>query len=345
MNGITRNLLVILSTALLSIGTVSVLLFFEARAGHPLFSYMLANYVPAGALAAGLVAAAGLLSCSLLLRARPAPIVVIALVAISAGIVFLAQSTELMLASAGRAPASDPATFAQFLANSVLHSPVEFQGAGAGGSSSPSSPSTMGVARAIPQSGPDNNAQVDSISSGVQGVVASQDVGANVSAGGVQRISQIGDGIQSINSAVQNHGSQWLLMALQFVGFSLGSVVVFSFLRSRPHCDDCSVLLSGKGTQKRYFDRQEEINGSVEDVLAKAKNRRLQLSIQAHGSRGSVRKGKLSEFASIVNVSLCKRCQTHRVDFRALRKSGLTWKEIAVLAYSASSFDPIEIGG
>jgi hypothetical protein len=343
MNGITRNLLVILSTALLSIGTVSVLLFFEVRAGHPLFSYMAANYIPAGALAAGLIAAVGLLSCSLLLRSRPAPVVLIALVAISAGIVFLACSAELMLASAGPAPASDPATFAQFLTNAVLHTPIQFQGSESASSSS--SPSTMGVARAIPQSGPDNNAQVDSISSGVQGVVASQDVGANVSAGGVQRISQIGDGIQSINPIVQNHGSQWLLMTLQFVGFSLGSVLVFSFLRSRPHCDDCSVLLSGKGSQKRYFDRQEEVNGSVEDVLAKAKSRRLQLSIQAHGSRGAVRKGKLSEFASIVDVSLCKRCQTHRVDFRALRKSGLTWKEIAVLAYSASSFDPIEIGG
>jgi hypothetical protein len=343
MNGITRNLLFALSAALLSIGTVSVLLFFEARAGHPLFSYMLANYVPAGAIAAGLIAAAGLLFSALLLRARPAPILLIALLAVSAGTVFLAQSAELMLASAGRAPASDPATFAQFLTNAVLHSPVQFQGSES--SSSSSSPSAMGLARAIPQSGPDNNAQVDSISSGVQGVVASQDVGANVSAGGVQRISQIGDGIQSINSAVQNHGSQWLLMAIQFVGLSFGSVLVFSFLRSRPHCDDCSVLLSGKGSQKRYFDRQEEINGSVEDVLSKAKNRRLQLSIQAHGSRGSVRKGKLSEFASIVNVSLCKRCHTHRVDFRALRKSGLTWKEIAVLAYSASSFDPLEIGG
>jgi len=343
MNGITRNLIAILSSAFLSFGAVTLLLFLEARGGQPLFSYTVLNYVPAGAIGAGLLVAAGLFASALLLRARPAPFLLIALIAISAGTIFVAQSAEMMLPFGGRSATSDPATFAQFLANAVVHTPLHSQDSQSTNSSSESTPSTMGLARAVPQSGPENNAAADSIASGVQGVVASQDMAANVSSGGVQRIAQINDGIHSINAAVQSHGTLWLQMVLQFVGFSAGSVLVFLFLRSRPHCDDCSVLLSDKGSQKRYFDRIEEINGSVEDVLAKAKNRRLQLSIQAHGSRGSVQKGKLSEFASIVDVSLCGRCQTHRVDYRALRKSGASWKEIAVLRYSASSYEPVEI--
>lgn len=347
MNRITRNLVVTLSAALLGIAAVLILLFFEARTGRPLFAWSVAGFVPAGAIAAGLVAALGLLACSLVMRSRPAPIVLIGIVVLSAGVVFLVQSAEVALASSGRGAAADPATFAQFLTNALRTSPLLPQPSHSSDSSgsSSSSSSAMGVASAIPQGGPDNNAQVDSIGGSVQGMVASQDVAMNVSAGGAQRVQQIGNGIQTIHSAFENHGTQWLVIALQFVGFSLGSLLIFYVLRTRPHCDDCSVLLSGKGSQKRYFDRIEEINGSVEDVLAKAKSRRLQLSVQAHSSRGAARKGKLSEFASIVEVSQCKRCQTHHVDFRALRKSGASWKEIAVMGYSASSFEPVEIAG
>ena len=345
MNRITRNLAVLLCAAVASLATIAALLFFQTRSGRPLYDFAVLNYIPAGAIGAGLIAAVVMLGCALLLRARPAPIVLIGLVVVSAGSVFLAQSAEVTLAPVGRAAAADPATFGQLLLTSVLHSQLQFTDPSHESSSSSSSPLNPGVAHALPQTAGDSDAQVQGISSGVQGVVASQDVGANVSAGGVQRIGEIGDDLHSIGSTVQNHGAQWLTMALQAVGFLLGGLLVYSFLRSRPYCDECSVLLSGKGTQKRYFDRLEEINGSVEDVLAKAKDRRLQLSINAHSTRGAAQKGKLTEFASILSVSRCALCHTHRMDFRAMRKSGASWKEIDVLAYSASSFDPIEIAG
>src|SRR5579871_1845639 len=97
MNGITRNLIAILSSAFLSFGAVTLLLFLEARGGQPLFSYTVLNYVPAGAIGAGLLVAAGLFASALLLRARPAPFLLIALIAISAGTIFVAQSAEMML--------------------------------------------------------------------------------------------------------------------------------------------------------------------------------------------------------------------------------------------------------
>jgi hypothetical protein len=344
MNRITRNLALVLGAALASTFTASVLLYLEARSGHPLFGFMQWGFVPAGAIGAGLVAAVGLLGCAMLLRARPAPVVVIGLMAVSAGTVFVVQSADATISSAGRVAASDPALFGQFLENAAVHSPIQFSDAGS--SSSPATTSlNPGLGPAIPQTGADNDAQVQSLSTGVQGVVASRDVGTNVAAGGAQRISEIGDNIHSIGSNVQNHGAQWLLMALQFAGFSIGSLLVYSLLRSRPYCEDCHLLLSKKGAQTRYFDRVEDINGSVEDVLAKAKNRRLQLSIQTHGSRGAAQKSKSAEFASTIRVSLCMRCQTHRMDFRAMRKSGASWKEIAVLGYSASSFESLEVTG
>jgi hypothetical protein len=344
MNRITRNLAVVLGAALASTFTASVLLYLEARSGHSLFGYVQWGFVPAGAIGAGLLAAVGLLGCAILLRARPAPVVLIGLIAVSAATVFVVQSAEVTISSAGRVAASDPASFGQFLVNATVHSPIQFSDAGSSSSSATTS-LNPGLGRAVPQTGADNDAQVQSLSTGVQGVVAAQDVGTNVAAGGAQRMSQIGDNIHSIGFNVQNHGGQWLLMGLQFGGFSIGSLLVYSVLRSRPYCAECHLLLNKKGAQTRYFDRVEDINGSVEDVLAKAKARRLQLSIQTHGSRGAARKSKSAEFASTIRVSLCMRCQAHRMDFRAMRKSGASWKEIAVLGYSASSFEPLEVTG
>lgn len=345
MNRVTRTLAILLSATFASVITASLLLFFGARSGHTLFGFTLANYIPVGAIGAGLVAAAGLLVGALMLHVRPAPVVAIGLLFVSAATVYVIQSADATLSTAGRIAAQEPVSFLQFLVNATINSPLEFRDPHGPASSSASAPLNPAAAQAIPQTGAENDAQVQSISSGVQGVVSSQDMGSNVAAGGAQRLSQLGGNIQSLSSNVQNHGTQWVVMALQVFGFSIGSLLVYSFLRSRPHCEDCHLLLSRKGAQTRYFERLDEINGSVEDVLAKAKNRRLQLAVQAHGARGAAKKGKATAFASTIRVSLCTRCQAHRMDFRAMRKSGGNWKEIPVLGYTASSFEPVEVSG
>ena len=344
MNRVMRNLAVVLCAILFNLITVSVLLFLEARSGQPFFSYAVANYIPAGAIGAGLITAIALLLLALILRVRPAPVVAVGLCVVAAGAVYVVQSVELTLPSAGRVAAQDPALFLRYLANATFNSQLQFTDAHSESSRSSAS-LNPGVGKVVPSAGADGDAQVQSISSGVQGVVASQDVGTNVAAGGVQRVAQLGDNIHDLNSNVQNHGAQWLYLALQVLGYSIGSLLVYSLLRFRPYCEDCHVLLSHKGAQIRYFDRLDEINGSVEDVLAKAKSRRLQLAVQAHGARGAAQKSKATAFASTIRVSLCSCCQTHRMDFLAMRKSGGSWKEIPVLGYTASSFEPIEVNG
>jgi hypothetical protein len=345
MNRVARDFAVVLGATLSSLITACVLLFVEGRTGHPFFGFALASYIPAGAIGLGLIAATGLLICALLLRARPAPIVAIALLVVAGGTVYMVQSAEATLGSAGRVAAQDPTAFLQFVVNATVNSPLQFSDPHASTNSPASASLHAGAGVAIPQTGAENDAQVQSISSGVQGVVASQNMGSTVAAGGAQRISQLGDNVQSLSSNVQNHGAQCVIMALQVLGFSIGSLMVYSFLRSRPYCEDCHLLLSRKGAQTRYFERLDDINGSVEDVLANAKNRRLQLAVQAHGARGAAQKSKATGFASTIRVSLCMRCETHRMDFRALRKSGASWKEIPVLGYSASSYEAIEVGG
>jgi len=345
MNRGTRNIALVICAALASLLTVSVLLLLEARSGSALFGYAVAGYIPAGAIGAGVLASAGLLGCAWMLRARPAPVVAIGLVLVSAGTVYMVQSADVTLSSAGRVAASDPVSFAQYLAYSTIHSPVAFTDPHSASSAPESNSLNPNAAAAIPQSGAENDASVQGIGSGVQSMVASQNMGTSMASGTQQRITQIGDGIHDISSTVQDHGSQWLLMVLQFAGFSIGGLAAYSLLRSRPYCDDCSLLLRSKGAQTRYFSGLNDINGSVEDVISKAKDRRLQLAVQSHGARGAASKDKGAAFASTIQVSLCPRCQTHRMEFRALRKAGAGWKNIPVLGYTASSYEPIEVVG
>lgn len=345
MNRVTRNLVLVSGTALASLLTAFVMLLLEARNGFPLFGYSVAGYIPVGAIGAGLLPAAALLGTALLLRARPAPVTAVALVLISAGTVYLVQSAQLTLPSAGRVMSSDPLAFAQYLAASATHSQLEFTDPRTTSQvqSNALNPNAAAAA-AMPQRGAEGDATVQSIGGSVQGMVASQDMGSGMASGTQQRISQIGDGIHDIRSTVQDHGSQWLLMALQLVGFSLASLGVYSLLRSRPYCEHCSLLLRSKGSQKRYFSKLDDINGSVEDLLAKARDKRLQLAVQSHGARGAVNRDKAA-FASTIHVSLCPRCLTHRMEFRALRKAAGGWKNIPVMGYTASSYEPIEVAG
>jgi hypothetical protein len=262
MNWFVRNVAVVLFGAATSIATVAYLLYLEAANGQALFTYnglAIANYpilayVPIGAIAAGFAGAIGYLLISLTLRVRPSNIVLFSILAVSAGMVYLAQSAEMELWMGAKGTTRNVATFSRFLASSVIHSPIHFWSTGDGNSSAAYSSSSFapGSAPAAPRISSGGNQSADGISSGVGGMLASQDASK---AGPVQQLNQMGEGVQSIGSGVSAHGSQWFLAALQTLGFAIGSLVVFFHLRSLTHCEDCMLLLSKKGEQTRYYIR------------------------------------------------------------------------------------------
>jgi hypothetical protein len=345
MNGIVRNIAVILFGAVTSVLTAAVLLFLEARNGQPLFGYALWQYVPVGAIGAGLVAAIGYLAGSLVLRVRPAQVVAIAIVLIAGFTVYMGQSTELNLFMAGSKNApKDVATFSHFLGNSVMHTQLSFGFGGGDGSSdsssSSSASSSFGAPPSLPSTGGGGDSHVDGISSGVSGMMATQDV-SNM--GPVKQIGNMGDSVHSIGSGVSKHGAQWAVWALQIVGFAIGGLLAFSYLRTLSFCKNCMLLLSKKGAQTRYYDRSDDIRSLADDVLTAARSRRLQQSIAAHTAKGTKKKGKWSEFCSTIEVLKCAGCNTHRMSFSARRKEGAGWKEIPPMAYTASSLEPLNV--
>ena len=344
MSGIVRNIAVILFGAVTSVLTAAVLLFLEARSGQTLFGYQLWQYVPVGAVGAGLVASVGYLLGSLVLRVRPAQVVAISIVLIAAFTVYMGQSTELGLFMAGTKNApKDVASFSHLLGESVMHTQLSF---GLGGddssssSSSSSASSSFGAPPSLPSSGGGGDSHVDGISSGVSGMMATQDV-SNM--GPVHQVGQMGDNIHSIGSGVSKHSGQWAVWAFQIVGFAIGGLLVFSYLRTLSYCKNCMLLLSKKGAQTRYYDRSDDIRTLADDVLTAARSRRLQQSITAHTAKGSKKRGKWSEFASTIEILKCNGCHTHRLSFSARRKEGAGWKNIAPMAYTASSLEPLNV--
>jgi hypothetical protein len=158
-------------------------------------------------------------------------------------------------------------------------------------------------------------------------------------AGAKQRLA----GVQAFGSNMLSHGA-WLWMAtLQFAGFALASILAFLLLRHVSYCDECMIFLSKKGEQTRYFNREREIQGSVDEFLTKAKARRFRQSIEAHAGIGSKEKKKTSEYASTVEISRCPGCHRHRLKFSARCKKGMTWKDISMLGYEAFCLEPIDV--
>jgi hypothetical protein len=344
MNWLVRNLAVAVLGAATSVATALALLFLEARTGTAVFGVTVLRMVPLGTIGAGLVGALGYLAAALVLRLRPAMLNVLAIAGVAAGVVFMVQSAEFAFFMAGSTRAAEAAqnapAFARFVGNSVVHSPLEFWG----GSDGDSAASTMFFARGTNAAGPrvmSGDSGVDGIGAGVQGVMATQDVTNTAAA---QHAAQIGAGIETIGAKVKTHGSVWSMLLLQGIGFAVGGLAVFGYLRTLPHCKSCMLLLDKKGQRTRYFSRTREMRLAVDEVLTRAREKQLQQSILMHLAKGSAKRQQWSEYCSTFAIRRCIECNTYQLDYHARRKDGATWKDIALLGFSAETLEPVNFG-
>jgi len=340
MNWMVRNLVVVLFGAATSVLTAAVLVYMEAGNGQELFSFTALRFVPVGAIAAGFAGALGYLLAAMALRLRPAGLGALVIVVISAGVVFMAESAEfsMFLYGSDQATQSIP-TFGRFLVTSTIHTPLRFW--------STDDPSTDFEMAAFLSPGTSSSAprveglgdnKTGGIASGVQGMMATQDVSQTQTG---RRLNQMGSGIATLGSGVKAHGREWLQIILQTFGFALGGLVMFVHLRQLPHCKDCMLLLSDKGERTRYFSRTKDMQNAVDEVLTRARDRQLQQSIQVHTQRGHDKRANWVEYASTIQLRRCMQCDLHTMDFRATRKDGHKWKTIDILGFSTSSIDPL----
>jgi hypothetical protein len=339
-----RNLVVVLCGALTSAMVAATVLYFEARGGELLFSFTIFRYIPVGAILAGFVGSLGFMGGSLALRLRPAMADLFAFLAISAAVVFLVQSADFSLFIGGEdrayAATKDWKGFGKFLTASMVHTPLHFW------SSDDSNEDAATVAFFAPGSSPNaphvaytGDAKTDEIGSGVTGMMATQDVSQT---GPGKQMTQMTAGFQALGAKVHTHGAEWMLFLLQTFGFTVGGVVVFSQLRAISHCKSCMLLMTSKGQRTRYFARSKEMRTAVDEVLTKARDKQLQQSIHAHGTRGAEKGGNWTAFCSTLEIQRCTDCRTHKMLFHAKRKEGVNWKEIDLFAFTATTLEPID---
>jgi hypothetical protein len=339
MNRILRNLIVIFLAAASCLTVAAVLFFAELRGVRFLFGTMVDSYIPAGAMAAGLLAAAGFYLGSRLLHLRPARIMLMVMLLLAAGTVVLMDSIDFGLATVKPGSLHGVAATAEFVGNALAQSPLRAAFLGGNGSSG-----AAGAAGAMAATAGDNNSNVQGMGGGVQGMLntgnaLSADNMSDAMASARQRLQNV----QALGSSVLSQGAWLWLATLQFVGFALAGVLAFVALRHVSYCDECMIFLSKKGEQTRYFNREPEIQGSVDEFLSKAKARRFRQSIEAHAGVGSKDKKKTSEFSSTVEISRCPGCHRHRLKFSARCKKGMSWKDISMLGYEAFCLEPIDV--
>jgi hypothetical protein len=343
MNWFARNAAVVLFGAVTSVATAVALILLEGRTGTSVFGLTFARVVPLGTIGAGLVGAVGYLAASLALRLRPPMLNLLAVLGVAAGVVFMVQSAEFGFFMSGQVSAlaatKDAATFARFMGESVVHSPLALW-SGDSEDAGATMFFTRGTAAAQPRIG-DGDSRVEGIGAGVQGVMATQDVSNTAAA---QHAAQFGAGLETIGAKVKMHGSIWTMLMVQTMAFAAGGLAVFGYLRSLPHCTGCMLLLSKKGERTRYFSRTREMRAAVDEVLARARERQLQQSILMHMAKGSEKRQEWSEYCARFEIRRCIECNTYQLDYHARRKDGATWKDIALLAFSASTLEPVDFG-
>jgi hypothetical protein len=352
MNWFARNMIAMLFGVMTSLFTTVLLIYVEAHSGETMFSLTahdwihlkLMSYVPVGAILAGSMGAVGYLLGALALRLRPGGSDALVILGTAACMVFLVQSAEFSLfmggADRGYTVTRSSKAFSAFLGRSMWHTPLRFWSTGDSNDDAAIAnffnPSASGGGSHAASSG---DGKVDDLGGGVQGLMSTQDV-SNTS--GAQHFAQVGVGIESLGTKVQVHGGEWMLLALQTLGFAQGGLLAFFYVRSLPHCKGCMLLLNMKGKQTRYFSRSREMRSSVDEVLMRARDKQLQQSIHLHIAKGSEKQQSWSEYCSTVEILRCMNCRTHRMVFHAQRKQGATWKDIDLLAFSTNTLEPVD---
>jgi hypothetical protein len=288
-----------------------------------------------------LLAATGFYVGSRLLRLRPARIMLGVILVLAAGTVVLMDSVDFSLATVKPRSIHGVAGAMAFVGNALAESPLRVAlpgGAGGSGQAGAGQGAGSGMASG------DNNSNVQGIGGGVQGMLSTGNaLSADNMTDAMSTAKQQLQNVQELGSSVLSHGALLWLATLQFAGFAVASVLAFVALRHVSYCDECLIFLSKKGEQTRYFNREPEIQGSVDEFLSRAKARRFRQSVEAHAGIGSKEKKTTSEFSSTVEISRCPGCHRHRVKFSARCKKGMTWKDISMLGYEAFCLEPIDV--
>lgn len=125
-------------------------------------------------------------------------------------------------------------------------------------------------------------------------------------------------------------GSTWgyLYAFLQLIGFSFGSLIVFSVLSNIPYCEKCSKYLTQTNTQKRYTSNAENLSEKIQTFATLLNERQYVKALEFYSTKmGSYQNGN-HVLRTQLTTHKCKTCNKNHFEFVASRLSKNDWQDI-----------------
>jgi len=137
----------------------------------------------------------------------------------------------------------------------------------------------------------------------------------------------------------------YVYAVLQIVGFAIGGIAVYGYLKALPYCERCAKYLVAKHTQTRYTADADQLSQITALVRQCALAGRLQDAIAAHATSGSESAGKDHKLRSQVEIKRCKDCDQHWMKFTVSRWAKDEWKEISAAGFETFTAEPLSAAG
>ena len=131
----------------------------------------------------------------------------------------------------------------------------------------------------------------------------------------------------------------YITTAIEVLGFAVGGLAVYSYLRSEVYCVRCSWRMKLKGKQVRYTKQSEDLLVATADVTAALKAGNVAGAIERHTACGSFARFPNSIIRSVCSLYACRHCGRNTAEFALQRRQGEQWhslRESITLAHTDS---------
>jgi len=146
----------------------------------------------------------------------------------------------------------------------------------------------------------------------------------------------------AIGSAVEIGQFGYLYALLEIIGFALGGVTVYGYLKGLPFCDKCSKYFTKKETQTRYCADADKLAEVASLMRQFAIENQPQAAIDVHAaSAGAEKYTKEMFLRSQIEIHHCKDCGKHRMGVEVSRWVKDNWKAVSEVGFHTFTDEPI----
>lgn len=111
---------------------------------------------------------------------------------------------------------------------------------------------------------------------------------------------------------------------LIFVGFSIGGILLFSFLTGRSFCKSCRIYRTNQGKQERYSDNIEQVHYWWRDI---GLNTNIDEKVHIFENLFANRKPEKWDVSAIrLEKFICSRCSSQEHIYKVWHRAGENWE-------------------